>query len=215
MKFKALLIAILVTAFALSVAAGTVWLCSFAVNAQPLIVESKSSPTVTVDAYFTHLSSGDFEAANGLLIDEVITFAEDPDSEIGSMLFHALWDHFSCTVAEPAAVEGLTATQKVSVTYLDIPSLTSRQRIYMRAALEQLAREYDQPDLLLNEDGYYNAEIGLSALRNVTAQLLEDPSPYLVTTELTLNLEYINYEWKIHANEELYTVLSGNTVRRG
>jgi hypothetical protein len=81
----------------------------------------------------------------------------------------------------------------------------------MRATLEQLAETHKDPDSLLDEEGYYNTEISMEALSIVTARLLEDPSRFLVTEELTLNLRYQNFEWKIEANDTLHKVLSGNT----
>jgi len=140
-----------------------------------------------------------------------MTLDAAPAGEVGALLYNAMWENFSYSCAAPAAVSGLKATQTVTVTYLDIPALTALQRTHMRAALEQLAKGSENPDALLDEEGYYNTEISLQALRIVTARLLEDPSRFLVTEDLTLELQYQNSGWKIISNDALYTALSGNT----
>ena len=211
MKIGSLILAILLTLLTLAFAAGTIFLFSYASGAQPQIVESNTSPEDVVNAYFSHLCAGEFAEANNYLSAEVMTLDTASASDVGALLQNAMWEHFSYTCMAPAVVSGLEATQTVTVTYLDIPSLTALQRTHMRAALEQLAKTHENPDSLLDEEGYYNTEISMEALSIVTARLLEDPSRFLVTEELTLNLRYQNFKWKIETNDTLHKVLSGNT----
>lgn len=210
-KLRLLILAVLFSLLTLASAAGTVYLCTYAAKAQPQIMESAITPEDTVNAYFSHLCAGEFAEADSYLAAEVMTLDAAPDGEVGALLYNAMWENFSYSCAAPAAVSGLKATQTVTVTYLDIPALTALQRTHMRAALEQLAKGSENPDALLDEEGYYNTEISLQALSIVTARLLEDPSRFLVTEDLTLELQYQNSEWKIISNDALYTALSGNT----
>lgn len=210
-KLRSLILAVLLSLLTLASAAGTVYLCTYAAKAQPQIMESTTTPEDTVNAYFSHLCAGEFAEADSYLTAEVMTLDAAPAGEVGALLYNAMWENFSYSCAAPAAVSGLKATQTVTVTYLDIPALTALQRTHMRAALEQLAKGSENPDALLDEEGYYNTEISLQALSIVTARLLEDPSRFLVTEDLTLELQYQNSEWKIISNDALYTALSGNT----
>jgi len=189
----------------------TVLICTYASNSTPKLVESATTPDAVVNAYFNHICAREFDEADKLLSSKVTTLSETPDSAVGTLLYDALWENFSFTCPVPPVMTSLSATQTVRVTYLDIPAVTALQRTHMRSELEKLAEGSEDPDALLDEEGYYNTEISLQALENVTALLLEDPSRFLVTKDLTLELEYINYEWKIIANEALYQVLSGNT----
>ena len=205
------LFAALVSIAALGAVFAFFQVCNYALHTKPQIMKSATSPTDAVNAYFTNLRAREFAEADQLLSSELMTLAESPNSEVGILLYDAMWENFSYSCTEPAVIDGLNAVQTVSVTYLDIPAVTALQRTHMLAALEQLAREYEDPSVLLDDEGYYNTDISLEALADVTERLLKAPERFLVTKEFTLELEYVNYNWVIHTNEDLYAILSGNT----
>ena len=211
MKIGFKIAAIVLTLATLTACIGTVLICNYATNTVPRLMEASATPEETVNAFFSHISAREFEEANGYLSSETMTLSTTPDSDVGKLLYDALWDTFSYSCIGSSAANGLSAVQTVTVTYLDIPAVTAMQRNHMLSELEQLAEASEDPDALLDDDGYYNTEISLEALANVTADLLEDPDRFMATKVLSLGLEYVNYEWKIIADEDLYQVLSGNT----
>ena len=203
-------------ALALLAAAGiavTIAVCTYALNAQPVIMDDSSNPAECAEEFLTLVLSGNSAEAETMLLGSgKLGLATEGETELSRMLFNALHESFSYEKLGSCDKHGLEAQQSFTVTYLDIPSLTALQREATNARLARYLDEAERYDDVLTEDGAFRTDVAMRALAEVTAELLENAQEYYVQTELTINMQYSGGEWKIAANDTLATILSGGTA---
>ncbi len=191
----------------------TIILCSKALEAKPVIMdESKDPSAVAVDFMSLALSGESSEAEKLLLGSSKLGLDSKPQDALGSMLYEALLDSFSYELKGDCIRESIDASQSFTVTYLDLPSITALQQEATNARLAQYVDEAQRAEDVLAEDGSYLPEVAMAALEEVTAELLEGAQSHYVQTELTLRLRYSGGEWKVIADEALFSILSGNAA---
>lgn len=191
----------------------TVFVCGYAMNAKPVIMNDSSDPAICAEEFLSLVLSGDVQQAETMLLGSgKLGLDSSGNSELARMFYDALFESFSFEKLGICEKSGIEAQQSFLVTYLDIPSITAFQREATNAKLAKYLDEAERYDDVLTEDGAFRSEVAIRALEEATEELLENAKEHYVLTELTIEMQYSDGEWKIVANDTLSTILSGGTA---
>ena len=191
----------------------TIVVCSRGLDARPHIIDEGEDPAIVAEEFLALALEGNGAEAEKLLLgNSSLGLGTKPEDAIGSMMYDALLDSFSYELAGICQEDSVDASQLFTVTYLDLTAIASRQKEATTARLERYVNEAQKLQDVYAEDGSYRPEVAMAALEEATAELLSEAENYYVQTELNLRLRYSGGEWKVIADEALFTILSGNTT---
>ena len=137
---------------------------------------------------------------------ELTDLPEDPAER-------AVWNAFllswSWSTGEGGRIGRTRAWQDVAFTRLRPDALTAGLAEDIQEILARKVDEARTVDEVYEASGDYLPEVVESAEMEALAGRLSDPTPYLVTTTLRLELLYEDGRWLILPSEELWNALSG------
>ena len=149
-----------------------------------LYARPEGNPQDTVCAFFDCVTEKDYEGAYSLLNGYTSLGLEDePEDSDSQQMMHALRTSYSYELSGTAVRKGITATQKIILTRLNVPAVSS-------AALAITDREYS---------------VSLS-------EFLSSPEAYYTSDILDISLKYVNGKWLIEPDSALLTSLSGGIL---
>lgn len=167
----------------LCAAALVLCLTGYISGSRPLVAEPGGDPGETVIRFFEALTTGSYENAcsyiNGY---SDLGLNREPDSEEGRLILNALKSSYKAEAMGEFIRDGLSATQRVAFTYLDISAVNE-------AALD-----------LQKSTGDY-----MTALK----QVISSAESCCRTEEIDVRLDYSNGKWLIDAGGNLTDALSG------
>ncbi|MBR5489818.1 MAG: hypothetical protein IKV79_00950 [Oscillospiraceae bacterium] len=203
---------LLLSLAAIAAIIATIVVCSRGLEARPHIMDEGEDPAIVAEEFLALALEGKGAEAEELLLgNSTLGLGAKPEDTIGAMMYDALLDSFSYELSGPCQEDSIDASQVFTVTYLDLTAITSQQKEATTARLEEYVNEADKLQDVFAEDGGYLPELAMAALEEVTEELLARAEDYYVQTELELHLRYSNGEWKVIADGDLFTILSGNT----
>ena len=143
--------------------------------------------------------------------DTDLGMSTEPEDPAAAELFHALHESYAYRLSSPSEADGLTATQRVEFTALDIDALQSdlREEVLVKLAGLVEARSYDE---VYDAQDQYRPEITEEAYRAAVSSLLEHREDYLRTQTLTISLRYDSDGWHILPDAALFRALNGYTA---
>jgi len=194
------------------VMAGTIVLCLFSLNREPVMQEVPRGAKECVQEVMDAIASGDFTLASRYFYGEPDLGADrKPESEAGTMV----WDAFVRSISyelksDYYATESGIAVD-VAVTAMDIPSVTE---VLTRKAHELLTgRVESAADMaeLYDENNEFREDLVAEVLSEaVVRALAEDAQP--VTRDVTLNLIFRDGQWWVLPDSALLTAISGGVA---
>ncbi len=207
-----LLVSALCIALAIVACVFTIRLCIHADASQPVIVSDTELPEERVAEFFDCIVIGDYTAAEEIIgVGASLGLDTQPHDSVGKLVFDALRQSFSYELVGECTVSGIDATQRVTITYLDIPAITAAQKEPTRLRLEQYVDEAKHSSEVFDENGDFRYDVAIRALYEVTEEILENAEDYYVTDEIEISLTYTGDRWYLQPGEELFRILSGNT----
>ncbi len=152
--------------------------------------------------------AGDFAAASQFLYGQPDLGGKEPESIYGTMVWDACRGSFSYTFLGDCYAAGERICRDVSVTYLDVPSVT--RGLSQRAHSLLTARVEAAEDMaeLYDEQGDFREDLLAEVLQDALVRCLAEDS-VLVTGEVTLTLLQEDGRWWAVAEEGFYKALSG------
>ncbi len=182
------------------------------VDADPVLIAPPEEAKLQVVGLLDAVCSGDFDEAStylqgqpGLGVDREATDA------VGVLIWDAFCDSMSYElVGECYATEDGLA-QNVTLTCMDVTSVTAVLKDRSQALLEQRVEEAEDPMDVYDEDFQYREDFVMDVLYDAAVAALEEDAESL-TTELTLNLSYQNEVWWIIADRALLDAISGGIL---
>lgn len=210
---------LLASAFCVLLAIGasvfTIKLCIHADASQPVIVSDTELPEERVAEFFDCIVGGDYTTAEEIIgIGASLGLDTEPHDSIGKLVFDALRQSFSYELVGECSVSGVSAAQRVVITYLNIPAVIAAQKEPTKLRLEQYVEEAELSSEVFDESGAFRYEVAIRALYEVTEEILENAYSYYVTDEIEISLTYTGDGWYLQPSEELFRILSGNTSYR-
>lgn len=205
-------LAVILCLAGLCAAAAAVYLSMNFMNAKPMLLtppdEAKNRVVEMMDA----VCVGDYEAASRSIYG---TPSLGVDREAGSDVGVLIWEAFEESLSYELVGECYTTeqglAQNVTVTCLDITSVTEQLRERSQAMLEQRVAEAEDISEIYNENHEYREDFVMAVLLDAAEDALEEDAREM-TVELTVKLSYQDGSWWVVADEALLDAISGGIL---
>lgn len=206
------LLSVIFALVGIAAAAAAVYLALNNKTADPVLLAPPEEAEQQVTGLMDAVCAGDFNAAStylqgqpGLGVDREAT------DEVGVLIWEAFCDSMSYELVGEchATADGLT--QNVTLTCMDVTSVTAVLKDRSQALLEQRVDEAEDLEEVYDEDLQYREDFVMSVLYDAAVAALEEDAT-TITTELTLNLTYQDGKWWIIADRQLLDAISGGIL---
>jgi len=196
----------------LAAAAAAVYLGMSYKDADPVLLAPPEDAKLQVIGMMDAVCEGDFAAASTYMQGQpdlgVDREATDP---VGVLIWNALCDSMSYELVGDCygTEEGLA--QDLTVSYMDITSVTAVLKDRAQAMLEKRVDEADDLGEVYDENLQYREDFVMSVLYDAAEVALAEDA---VTTsmDLTVNMVYQNETWWIIADRNLLDAISGGIL---
>ena len=181
-------------------------------NADPVLLATPEAASQQVTGLMEAVCSGDFATActylqgqPGLGVDREAT------DEVGILIWEAFCDSMSYELVGECYATEAGLSQNVTLTCLDVTSVTAVLKERSQALLEQRVDEAENLEDVYDENLQYREDFVMDVLYDAAVMALEKDAK-IMTTELTLNLSFQNEQWWIAADRELLDAISGGIL---
>ncbi|MBR3949385.1 MAG: hypothetical protein IKJ84_01800 [Oscillospiraceae bacterium] len=194
------------------VMAGTVVLCLFSLNREPVVQEVPREAKECVQEVMDAIGSGDFTLASRYFYGQPDLGADrKPESEAGTMVWDAFVRSISYEVKSDCYATDTGLAVDVAVTAMDIPSVTEVLTQKAHTLLTHRVESATDMEELYDENNEFREDLVEDVLREaVVRALAEDAQP--VTRDVTLHLIHRDGQWWIQPDSALLEVLSGGVA---
>ena len=198
----------------LAAAAWGVWVCSYALDAEPYIEDAEDGPTATLEHFLACMEQRDWDGAYEDLCNYASLGLESPPEDELSRLY---WDaqlaalHF--TAAEGSEMSGMRMIKRVTVRSLNLDAIAGDVGTRVQEILEEKVRNAYLKSDVYDESGAYREDVAYAALYEATRDVLRDTSPYAMTQECTLVLQFLDGRWRVDVSPAFISALSAGAAR--
>jgi hypothetical protein len=203
----------LLTAIGLGAVAAAVFLSMEFVNAKPLLLtppdEARSKVIMLMDA----VAEGDYEEASQSIYGTPdLGVGREAADHVGILI----WDAFEGSVTYELLGECYTTdqglAQDVTITCLDIASVTTNLKERSQTLLEQRVAEAADVSEIYDENNDYREDFVMQVLYDSTVDALAQDAR-TTTKQVTLSLVYDDGQWWVMPESQLLDAISGGLLK--
>ena len=177
--------------------------------------ELLTPPTVArskVVALMDAVCEGDYElASQAILGNPSLGVDREASGNVGAMIWNAFQDSLSYELVGECYTTEDGLAQDVTVTSLDIESVTVNLRQRSQTLLEQRVQEAENTAEIYDENNEYREDFVMTVLYDAAVQALEEDA-VVQTVSLTIKLVYSNGSWWVVADNALLDAISGGIL---
>lgn len=212
MKAVKYIFSVLLAAIGLCAAAAAIFLCMNFNNAKPMLLTPPDVARSKVIMLMNAVSEGDYEEASQAIYGTPnLGVDREAADEVGVLI----WNAFAGSITYELLGECYTTeqglAQDVSITCLDVTSVTVNLKERSQTMLEQRVMEATDTSEIYDENNEYREDFVMGVLKDAVADALEEDARKM-TVELTVNLSYQNGNWWVVADEALLDAISGGIL---
>lgn len=211
MKFRKVLSA-LCALIGLSAAAAGIYFGLTARDSMPVLLTPPTEATNRVTGMMDAICDGDYtQASTYILGNPGLGVDREASDQVGVLIWNSFIDSLSYQLdgACYATDDGLA--QNVTLTCLDVTSVTANLRERSQTLLEQRVQAAEDTSEIYDENNEYREDFVLDVLYDAAGQALQEDASDM-TVSLTLNLKYQDGQWWILADSELLDAISGGIL---
>lgn len=199
-------------AVAVCAAAAGIYLSFSSLNADPVLLSPPDEAQTRVLEFMDAVCASDYDRASQYLSgNPSLGLDREANDEVGQLLWDAYTSSLSYSVVGECHATDDGLAQKVSVTGLDITSVTSVLKDRSQTLLEQRVAEAEDADDVYDENNDYREDFVMQVLYDAASQALKKDAQEK-TVEFTVNLVYQNNEWLVVVDNELLNAISGGIL---
>jgi len=181
-------------------------------DADPVLLVPPEEAKLQVEGMMDAVCAGDFKGASAYMLGQpdlgVDREATDP---VGVLIWDAFCDSMSYELVGDCYGTEAGLAQDLTISCLDITSVTSVLKDRSQQMLEQRVEEAEDLDDVYDEDLQYREDFVMDVLYDTAAAALEADAATM-TAELTVNMVYQNEAWWIIADRNLLDAISGGIL---
>ena len=212
MKFVKNLCSFLLAAIGLGAAAAAIFLSMNFVDAKPILLTPPDVARSKVIMLMNAVTEGNYEEASQTIYG---TPNLGVDREAGDPVGVMIWEAFEGSVTYELVGDCYTTdlglAQDLTVTCMDVTSVTANLKERSQTLLEQRVAEAEDISEIYDEKNEYREDVVMEVLRDAIQEALTEDVKTM-TVDLTVNLSYQDGKWWIVADEALYHVISGGIL---
>jgi hypothetical protein len=176
---------------------------------KPTLVSSAQEAQDRVVAAMDAICQGDFSAAEPYLLGQPSLGADrKPEELAGQLIWADFLKSLSYQLSGECYATDTGVAQDISLTYLDISSVTANLAQRGEQQLTQLQQEADHTSQIYDENGEYRQDVVERVLRTSVLEALKEDAK-TITAAFTLQLVNRNGQWYIVPNSDFISALSG------
>ena len=176
---------------------------------QPTLVGSSQEPQNQVVAAMDAICQGDFSGAEQYLLGQpslgVDRELQDPAA---AMIWKAFVESLSYELSGDCYATDTGVAQDVTLTYLDIPSVTANLAQRSEKHLARLQKQATHTSEIYDENGNFRTDVVQQVLNTVVQEAIREDATYTSTT-FTLQLVMRDGQWYIISNSDFIRAISG------
>lgn len=166
-------------------------------------------PRAAVTGFFDALVTGEYDTAYSLMKDYAgLGLEKEPESEAARLIYDALKQSYHYALIGDCQISMLTATQRVSMRYLDVKQLTSGLQELTQEKLKTIVQTRDRDQVYDDKDQYLPA-VTQEAYTDALKQVLKNTKSCYTQVEFDLTVEYSGGKWQLLTAPELLLALTG------
>lgn len=206
------LLSLILIVVGLAAAAAGVHLGISNIGADPVLLSPPEEAKQQVVGLMEAVCRGDHAAASTYLQGQPgLGVDREASDAVGILIWDALCDSMSYELVGECYATEAGLAQNVTMTYMDITSVTAVLKDRSQVLLEQRVEAAENLEDVYDEDLQYREDFVMEVLYDAAVAALKEDATY-VTTELTLNLSYQGDKWMIIGDKALLDAISGGIL---
>lgn len=176
---------------------------------QPTLIGSTQAPRDQVVAAMDAICSGSFSDAEQYLLGQPsLGVDREPEDPSAAMIWNAFVQSLSYELSGECYATDTGVAQDITLTCLDITSVTANLAQRSEKHLERLQKEANHISEIYDDDGNYRQDVVMKVLSTVVKEALKEDAQYTTCT-FTLQLVSRDGKWYIRPNSDFISALSG------
>ena len=209
-KIKAIAAAFAIAGILLALS--TVALSLGKLHSAPVLVAASEDAAGAAQELMDALSEGDFSKAETVLYGQPSLGADRQAADaVGRLIWEAFVESIDYRLEGTLYATDGGLAQNVSITTLDIGSVTAPLKSRSERLLEQRVAKAEDVSQIYDENNDYREEFVMQVLYDAASQAIAEDAKY-ITKDITLNLVYHDEQWWVMADQALLRVISGGTA---
>lgn len=194
-------------------AAAGIYLAFSSMHASPVLLTPPEAAREQVEIVLDAVCAGDYAAAGREMYGTPdLGVDRDAADEVGILIWNAFVDSLSYELEGDCYATDSGVAQDVTITCLDIDSVTANLRERSQTLLEQRVANAEDTAEVYAEGGEYREDVVMAVLYEAAQQALEEDAA-AETVQLQLNLVYSGEQWWVLPETGLLNVISGGLVQ--
>lgn len=193
-------------------AAAAIYLSAQFMDAKPVLLTPPDVARSKVIMLMNAVCDGNYEEASQAIYGTPSLGADrEAANEVGVLIWDAFQDSISYELVGECYTTDQGLAQNVTITCLDITSVTDQLRDRSQAMLEQRVAEAEIVSDIYDENNEYREDFVMAVLYDAAEDALRENTREM-TVELTINLCYQDGKWWVIADEALLDAISGGIL---
>ena len=191
-----------------------VWVCSYALDAEPRIEDAEGGPTEVLEHFLSCMERKDWNGAYSDLYNySSLGLETPPEDELSRLYWDAQLAALHFTAAERGEMSGTRMIKRVTVHCLNLDAVSEDVGRRVQEILENEVKNAAAESDVYDGNGAYKEEIAYAALYAATQEVLSDTSPYASEQECTLILRFADGRWRVEVSPAFISALSAGAAR--
>lgn len=213
MKIFAKFVGLLFVLLGIGVAVFTVQLSMDNLTGIPVLLKPVEEAQEKAAALMDAVCDGDYATAGTLIYGKPdLGAAREASDEAGRMIWDALVESYDYRLLGDCYATDSGVAQNVSVTYLEISSVTQDLRRRTQDWLQAMRDSAEDVSDIYDENNDFKEEVVMEALKMAVSDALREDAK-LTTVEFTINLAYRDGTWVVVSDPALMAAISGNIIK--
>ena len=205
-------ISVLFALVAVAAAAAAIYLCFTSLDAEPVLTSNPVEAENRIQDFMDAVCDGDYDQVSAYIAGHPnLGLSREASDEVGVLLWNAHTDSLRYTLVGECHATDDGLAQKISLTGLDISSVTAVLKDRSQALLEKRVQEAEDATEIYDENNEYREDFVMEVLYDAASEALENDAQE-ITTEFTVNLVYQEDKWLIVSDNALLDAISGGIL---
>ena len=191
---------------------GTAGLCFAGVNANVRVLETPKEAISCADALVKALDEGDLEAAAQLMYGQPdLGVKEEPSDPVSEQLWEKYREEMACASANKLYLKGSDFMRDVTITVLDVSSITGSVPARAKVLLEQQVAAATDMNQLYDAENNFRTELVDQVMQQALEQAIREDGR---TVTVTGSVKVINRDgqWWAVPDQALLNALNANAA---
>lgn len=182
-------------------------------DASPVLAKAPEDAKSQITELMDAVCSNDFDAVSGLVLGNPdFGVNRDPEDAVGVLIWDAFIESIQYELNGEMYATDSGVAQNITITALDMNSVTANLKARSQALLEQRVMEAEDTDEIYDENYEYLDSFVMKALYDAAVQALKEDAQ-TVSRTVTINMVYENETWWIVSDSALLSAISGGVLK--